>query len=76
MRKQTIQYTTPLDAFIAITKRLGLKEGKYNIESEEFYYRYQKGEMGDDAHIMEWATDYQDYLNLRQEIADRLRDVA
>ena len=70
MRKQTIQYTTPLDAFIAITKRLGLKEGKYNIESEEFYYRYQKGEMGDDAHIMEWATDYQDYLNLRQEIAD------
>ena len=76
MRKQTIQYTPPLDAFIAITKRLGLKEGKYNIESEEFYYRYQKGEMGDDAHIMEWATDYQDYLNLRQEIADRLRDVA
>ena len=76
MRKQTIQYTTPLDALIAITKRLGLKEGKYNIESEEFYYRYQKGEMGDKAHIMEWATDYQDYLSLRREIADRLRDVA
>ena len=76
MRKQTIQYTTPLDALVAITKRLGLKEGKYNIESEDFYYRYQMGEMGDDAHIMEWARDYQDYLNLRQEIADRLRDVA
>ncbi len=76
MRKQTIQYTTPLDALIAITKRLGLNEGKYNIESEEFYYRYQKGEMGDEAQIMEWATDYQDYLNLRREIADRLRDVA
>ena len=76
MRKQTIQYTTPLDALIAITKRLGLKEGKYNIESEEFYYRYQKGEMGDEAHIMEWATDYQDHLSLRREIADRLRDVA
>ena len=76
MRKQTIHYTTPLDALIAITKRLGLKEGKYNIESEEFYYRYQKGEMGDEAQIMEWATDYQDYLSLRREIADRLRDVA
>ena len=76
MRKQTIQYTTPLDALIAITKRLGLNEGKYNIESEEFYYRYQKGEMGDDLEFMEWATDYQDYLNLRREIADRLRDVA
>ena len=72
MRKQTIHYTTPLDALIAITKRLGLKEGRHNIESEEFYYRYQKGEMGDDAFIMEWARDYQDYLNLRQEIADVL----
>ena len=76
MRKQTIHYTTPLDALIAITKRLGLKEGKYNIESEEFYYQYQKGEMGDDLEFMEWARDYQDYLNIRQEIADRLRDVA
>ena len=32
--------------------------------------------MGDDTDVMEWATDYQDYLNLRQEIANRLRDVA
>ena len=76
MKKVTITYDTPLDALIAITKRLGLNEGKYNIESEEFYYRYQKGEMGDDLEFMEWARDYQDYLNIRQEIADRLRDVA
>ena len=76
MRKQTIQYTSPLDALIAITKRLGLRENQYRIESEEFFYLYRKGEMGDDADIMEWASDYQDYLNLRQEIASRLRDVA
>ena len=76
MRKQTIQYSTPLDALIAITKRLGLKEGKYHIESEEFYHRYQMGEMGDAADFMEWARDYRDYLNLRQEITDQLRDVA
>ena len=76
MRKETIQYTTPLDALVAITKRLGLKEGKYHIESEEFYHRYQMGEMGDDAHFIEWARDYQDYLNLRREIADQLQDVA
>ena len=76
MRKQTIQYTSPLDALVAITKRLGLREDKYRIESEEFFYRYEKGEMGDDADTMEWASDYRDYLNLRQEIANRLRDVA
>ena len=66
MRKQTIQYTSPLDALVAITKRLGLREDKYRIESEEFFFRYQKGEMGDDVDVMEWATDYQDYLNLRR----------
>ena len=76
MRKQVIQYTSPLDALVAITKRLGLSEDEYQIESEEFFYLYRKGEMGDDADIMEWASDYQDYLNLRQEIASRLRDVA
>ncbi len=76
MRKQTVRYTTPLDALIAIAKRLGLNEGKYRIESEEFYHRYQEGEMGDDLEFMEWARDYRDYLNLRQEITDQLRDAA
>lgn len=66
MGAQTIQYTSTLDALVAITKRLGLREDKYRIESEEFFHRYQKGEMGDDADVMEWATDYQDYLNLRR----------
>ena len=76
MRKQTIQYTTPLDALIAIAKRLGLNEGKYHIESEEFFHRYQTGEMGDDTQFMEWARDYRDYLNIRQAITDQLRDAA
>ena len=66
MGAQTIQYTSPLDALVAISKRLGLREDKYRIEYEEFFFLYQKGEMGDDADVMEWATDYQDYLNLRR----------
>ena len=76
MKKVTITYDTPLDALLAITKRMALNESKYRMDSEEFFYLYQKGEMGDDADVMEWATDYQDYLNLRMEIADRLRNVA
>ena len=76
MKKVTITYDTPLDAIIAIAKRMALNESKYRIDSEEFFRLYQKDEMGDDADVMEWATDYQDYLNLRIEIADRLRNVA
>lgn len=66
MGTQTIQYTSPRDALVAIIRRLELREKKYRIESEEFFYLYEKGEMGDDADVMEWATDYQDYLNLRE----------
>ena len=66
MRKQVIQYTSPLDALVAITKRLGLSEDEYQIESEEFFYLYEKGEMGDDEDVMEWSSDYKDYLNLRR----------
>ncbi len=76
MRKQTIRYATPLDALIAIAKRLGLNEGKYQIESEEFYHRYQKGEMGDDLEFMEWASDYRHYLKLRLKLENSLKDVA
>ena len=47
MRKQTIfQYTTPLDALIAITKRLGLNEGKYNIESDRVLLSVPEGRDG------------------------------
>jgi hypothetical protein len=34
MKKQRIEYTRPLDALIAITKRLCRYEQRYNMESE------------------------------------------
>lgn len=55
MRKQTIQYTTPLDALIAITKRLSLVEQAQNMISEAFFYQYSQGKMPDDALFIEWA---------------------
>lgn len=37
MRKQTIYYTSPIDALVAITKRLSLYEIQQNMNSEEFF---------------------------------------
>ena len=45
MKKQTIRYTTPLDALIAIAKRLGQYENRYKMESEEFFYQYGMGKL-------------------------------
>jgi hypothetical protein len=76
MRKQRIEYTSPLDALIAVTKRLSLYENKYGFESEDFFNRYTKGLLSDEADFVEWANDYRHYLALHLEVASRLRYVA
>ena len=34
MRKQTIQYTSPLDALVTVAKRLSLYENQQHMDSE------------------------------------------
>ena len=43
MRKQTIQYTSPLDALIAVAKRISVYENQYQMNSEDFYHQYNQG---------------------------------
>jgi hypothetical protein len=42
------------------------------MSSADFYGRYQKGEMGDSADFVEWAGDYQHYLQLKEEVEGKL----
>ena len=76
MRKQTIQYSSPVDALIAVSKRLSIYEHQHKMESEAFFDRYSRGELGDAVDFVEWANDYRHYIALRQEIEQRLDDVA
>ena len=76
MRKQTIRYTSPLDALVAVTKRLSIYESRQKMDSEEFFDQYSRGRLPDDAVFVEWANDYRHYLQLRQELAKSLPDVA
>ena len=76
MRKQTIEYTTPLDALIAVTKRLTQYEMQWGMDSEDFFARYSQGVLSDDAVFVEWANDYRHYLALRRSVEDSLRNVA
>jgi len=62
MRKQTIQYTSPLDALIAVAKRLSLYENRQHMDSETFFDQYSRGQLSDDALFVEWANDYSHYL--------------
>jgi hypothetical protein len=58
MRKQRITYTSPLDALVAVSKRLSLYENQQHMDSEVFIDRYRKGLMPDDTIFVEWSNDY------------------
>jgi hypothetical protein len=66
MIRQRIEYQSPLDALIAITKRLGLYESRQQMTSSEFFDRYTRGEVSDDREMVEWAIDYRQFLELRE----------
>ncbi len=76
MRKQRITYTSPLDALIAVSKRLSLYENQQRMDSEAFIDHYRKGLMPDDATFVEWSNDYQHYISLRQQLEGLLRAAA
>lgn len=76
MRKQRIVYTSPLDALVAVSKRLSLYEAQQRMDSETFSERYRKGLLADDTVFVEWLNDYQHYLALRQQLEGLLRAAA
>ena len=76
MRKETTQYTSPIDALIAVTKRLSLYESQQRMDSEEFFDRYTRGRLSDDAVFVDWANGYRHYLQICQGLAKSLPDVA
>lgn len=76
MQKKRITYDSIVDAFTSIAKRLSVYEERYQISSEDFYDRFNKGLLGDALDYVEWANDYQHFLALKQELEERLNHVA
>lgn len=76
MFKQTIQYTSPIDALVAVAKRLSIYESQHGMNSEEFFDQYNRGQLGDDTTFIEWANDYRHYLDIRQDLEKRLTHAA
>jgi hypothetical protein len=73
MRKHTIHHTSPLDALVAVAKRLSAFERQHEGDSETFFDRYSRGKLGDDAIYIEWANDYRHYLAIRRDLESPAR---
>ena len=41
MRKERVQYPSPLDALIAVAKPLSLYENQKNMDSEDFFFDHK-----------------------------------
>lgn len=65
-------YASPVEAIAALIRSLVLYEQKYQMSSADFYARYQKGDMEDSVDFVEWAGDYQHYLQLKEEMEQKL----
>lgn len=76
MRKERIEYSSSVDALVAVAKRLSIYENRYGMTSEDFYDGYQRGQREDSIDFVDWANDYQHYVAIRSEIEKNLRHVA
>ncbi|GAK57058.1 hypothetical protein U27_04022 [Candidatus Vecturithrix granuli] len=76
MRKKQIIYDSPVDALVALAKRLSVYETQYRMESEEFFDQYSKGQKEDTLDFVEWSNNYQHYLEMKLEIERQLRHAA
>lgn len=76
MRKQIVEYTSPLDALIALAQQLTRYELQYQMDSADFFAQYSQGQTTDDEDFVDWAGTYQHYLGLHQDLERRLQDVA
>ncbi|HEY85840.1 MAG TPA: hypothetical protein G4N96_12105 [Chloroflexi bacterium] len=63
-RLQTaLRNSSPLDDFIQLVKDLKQLETQYQMDSEEFFDRFQRGDMGDQITFIRWANKYEIYAN-------------
>jgi len=76
MRKQRSEYDSPVDALVAVAKRLSVYEDRYQMVSEDFFDKFGKGQIEDSMDFVEWANDYQHYVAIRNDIERYLRNVA
>ncbi|MGD2090532.1 MAG: hypothetical protein PVH61_30450 [Candidatus Aminicenantes bacterium] len=76
MQKQINKYDSPLDALIAVTKRLSIFEEKYGMSTEDFFDKFSKGQLDDSIDFIEWSNDYQHYLAIRFDIEKQIQNAA
>ncbi|OGO43311.1 MAG: hypothetical protein A2Z04_07825 [Chloroflexi bacterium RBG_16_57_9] len=70
--REVLENASPVDDFVAIVKNLTILEQGYGMDSADFYARFQRGEMGDAMEFMRWATKYEMYREMKEDLSETL----
>jgi hypothetical protein len=76
MLQEAWENGSPLDDLLEIVWQLAELEQKYNMKSTDFIEKFGRGEMGDEMDFIWWASIYDLYLDLREQIERALIKVA
>ena len=73
MAIKRVTYNSPIEAYDAIVRSLAAYETKYHMLSADFLSQYEEGQLSDSKDFVEWAGDYRHYMDLKQELEQKLK---
>ncbi len=63
--QNALDKASPIEDFIQIVRDLTHFEVQHQLGSQEFFERFQQGEMGDRIEYMRWANKYEIYQEMK-----------
>jgi len=73
MAIKRLTYSSQVEAFDALVRSLAAYEAQYYMTSSEFFSKYKEGKLDDSKDFVEWAGDYQHFMDLKQELEQKLK---
>jgi hypothetical protein len=76
MTIKRVTHGSPVEAFDTLVRSLSAYEAKYHMSSADFFSQYKEGKLEDSKDFVEWAGDYQHYMDLKRELEEKLKATA
>ncbi len=76
MVQDALAKNNPVDDLLELAKELQGYERRHGMSSEEFFRRFQQGELGDALDYIDWAGAYHLFLDRKARVEAALMQVA
>jgi len=74
--RDALEKSNPVNDLLELAEELRGYEQKYGMTSEEFFSRFQRGELGDAMDFIDWAGAYDLFLDRKARVEAALMQVA